>query len=101
MLMSRVVDRTARKAKGKKAIAVKAFARSLLQISMILSDNARYDSGDLVTRLRATQYEGQTDAGLCTCLVCMYRAKHATDDHYIDMNERTTGSMRKLGITGS
>ena len=60
---------------------------------MILADNAGYDSGDLVTRLRATQYEGQTDAGLCTCLVFMYHAKHAADHHYIDMNEGITGSL--------
>ncbi|KAF9040829.1 T-complex protein 1 subunit beta [Panaeolus papilionaceus] len=30
----------------------------------ILADNAGYDSSDLVTRLRAAHYEGQTDAGL-------------------------------------
>jgi hypothetical protein len=29
-----------------------------------LADNAGYDSSDLVSRLRAAHYEGQTDAGL-------------------------------------
>ncbi|SJL01150.1 probable CCT2-chaperonin of the TCP1 ring complex, cytosolic [Armillaria ostoyae] len=82
MLMSCAVDEEVRKIKGKKAIAVEAFGRALRQIPTILADNAGYDSSDLVSRLRAAHYEGQTDAGL-------------------DMNEATIGSMRKLGITES
>ncbi|KAL4067108.1 chaperonin Cpn60/TCP-1 family [Scleroderma yunnanense] len=82
MLMSCAIDEAARKVKGKKAIAVEAFAHALRQIPTILADNAGYDSSDLVTRLRAAHYEGQGDAGL-------------------DMNEGSIGSMRKLGITES
>jgi len=73
MLMSCAVDEAARKVKGKKAIAVEAFAHALRQIPTILADNAGYDSSDLVTRLRAAHYEGQMDAGLGTCSMCMHR----------------------------
>ncbi|KAF8844787.1 hypothetical protein BDN67DRAFT_894201 [Paxillus ammoniavirescens] len=82
MLMSCAVDEAARKVKGKKAIAAEAFGRALRQIPTILADNAGYDSSDLVTRLRAAHYEGQSDAGL-------------------DMNQGTIGSMKALGITES
>lgn len=64
MLMSCAVDESARKIKGKKAIAVEAFADALRQIPTILADNAGYDSSDLVTRLRAAHFDGQSDAGL-------------------------------------
>ena len=60
MLMSRAVDETARKAKGKKAIPMEAFAHALRQIPTIVTDNAGDDSSDLVTCLRAAQYKGQT-----------------------------------------
>ncbi|KAI6003504.1 chaperonin Cpn60/TCP-1 family [Pisolithus orientalis] len=82
MLMSCAIDEASRKVKGKKAIAVQSFAHALRQIPTILADNAGYDSSDLVTRLRAAHYEGQSDAGL-------------------DMNEGTIASMKKLGVTES
>jgi len=82
MLMNCAVEEEARKIKGKKAMATEAFARALRQIPIILADNAGYDSSDLVTRLRAAHYEGQSDAGL-------------------DMEEGTIGSMKKLGVTES
>ncbi|KAM6491110.1 Chaperonin Cpn60/TCP-1 family [Amanita muscaria] len=82
MLMSCAVDEEARKVKGKKAIAVEAFARALRQIPTILADNAGYDSSDLVAKLRAAHYEGSADAGL-------------------DMEHGTIGSMNKLGVTES
>jgi len=82
MLMSCAIEEEARQVKGKKALAVEAFARGLRQIPIILADNAGYDSSELVTRLRAAHYEGQKDAGL-------------------DMNEGSIASMKKLGITES
>ncbi|KAG1822284.1 chaperonin Cpn60/TCP-1 family [Suillus variegatus] len=82
MLMSCAAEEAARKVKGKKAIAAEAFSRALRQIPTILADNAGYDSSDLVARLRAAHYEGQSDAGL-------------------DMNQGTIGSMRQLGVTES
>ncbi|KAJ3734107.1 chaperonin Cpn60/TCP-1 family [Lentinula guzmanii] len=71
-----------RKVKGKKAIAAEAFGRALRQMPTILADNAGYDSSDLVAKLRAAHYEGQSDAGL-------------------DMNQGSIGSMRQLGVTES
>lgn len=64
MLMSCAVDEEVRKVKGKKAIAAEAFGRALRQIPTILADNAGYDSSDLVSRLRAAHYEGNSQAGL-------------------------------------
>jgi len=82
MLMSCAVDNEAKRVVGKKAIAVEAFSHALRQLPTILADNAGYDSSDLVSRLRAAHYDGQSDAGL-------------------DMNQGTIGSMRKLGVTES
>ncbi|KAI0751976.1 hypothetical protein BC629DRAFT_1598832 [Irpex lacteus] len=64
MLMSNAVEEEARKVQGKKAIAAEAFSKALRQIPTILADNAGYDSSDLVSKLRAAHYEGQSDAGL-------------------------------------
>jgi T-complex protein 1 subunit beta len=64
MLMSCAVDEAARTVKGKKAIAVESFGRALRQIPTILADNAGYDSSDLVSKLRAAHYEGNSYAGL-------------------------------------
>lgn len=82
MLMSVAVEESAKKVSGKKAIAAEAFARALRQIPIILADNAGYDSSDLVARLRAAHYEGQTDAGL-------------------NMTQGSIGSMEELGVTES
>jgi T-complex protein 1 subunit beta len=102
MLMSCAVDEEARKVKGKKAIAAEAFGRALRQIPTILADNAGFDSSDLVSRLRAAHYEGQTDAGLGAWLC---------DDTFVnmdgllrgrlDMTEGSIASMRTLGVTES
>lgn len=64
MLMSCAVDNEAKRVLGKKAIAVEAFSLALRQLPTILADNAGYDSSDLVSRLRAAHYDGQSDAGL-------------------------------------
>jgi hypothetical protein len=77
MLMSCAIETAARKVHGKKAIAVEAFARALRQIPIILADNAGYDSSDLVTRLRAAHFGGQSDAGLGLFLVLYYNLCHA------------------------
>jgi T-complex protein 1 subunit beta len=64
MLMSNAAEEAARKTSGKKAIAVEGFSKALRQLPTILSDNAGYDSADLVSKLRAAHYEGRSDAGL-------------------------------------
>ncbi|ORZ39159.1 T-complex protein 1 subunit beta [Catenaria anguillulae PL171] len=82
MLMSKAVDEAAAVTPGKKALAVEAFARALRQMPTILADNAGYDSSDLVSRLRAAHYAGNSDAGL-------------------DMAKGDVGNVRELGITES
>ncbi|WVQ82566.1 T-complex protein 1 subunit beta [Cryptococcus sp. DSM 104549] len=82
MLMSCAVDESARTVAGKKALAVEGFARALRQMPTILADNGGYDSSDLVTKLRAAHYEGQSEAGL-------------------DMDKGEIASMRELGVTES
>lgn len=64
MLMANRVDEAAKKTVGKQALAVEAFAKALRQLPTILADNAGLDSADLVSKLRAAHYEGQSDAGL-------------------------------------
>ncbi len=64
MLMSNAVEEAARTIKGKVALAVEAFGKALRQLPTILADNGGYDSSDLVSKLRAAHFEGQTDAGL-------------------------------------
>ncbi|KAI0301908.1 TCP-1/cpn60 chaperonin family-domain-containing protein [Multifurca ochricompacta] len=54
----------------------------LMSVAVEETDNAGYDSSDLVARLRAAHYEGQTNAGL-------------------NMDEGSIGSMKELGVTES
>ncbi|KAF5390337.1 hypothetical protein D9757_002968 [Collybiopsis confluens] len=82
MLMSLAVDEVARTVKGKASLAVESFARALRQIPIILSDNAGYDSGELVSALRAAHVGGDEDAGL-------------------DMIFGRIASMRDMGVTES
>lgn len=82
MLMSCAVENVARTVTGKKALAVEAFGRALRQMPTILADNGGYDSSDLVSKLRAAHYEGNSEAGL-------------------DMDNGEVASMRELGVTES
>lgn len=71
MLMSCAIENGARSVTGKRAIAVESFAKALRMIPTILADNAGYDSSDLVSRLRAAHYKGQSDAGLGEFIVLL------------------------------
>jgi len=82
MVMSRAVDDLIKSTPGKESIAIEAFSKALRQIPIILADNGGYDSSDLVSRLRAAHYSGNTTAGL-------------------DMSNGTIGDMVKLRITES
>jgi T-complex protein 1 subunit beta len=82
MLMANAADDAAKTTEGKKALAAESFAKALRQLPTILSDNAGYDSSDLVARLRAAHYAGRADAGL-------------------DMVNGAIASMRDLGVTES
>jgi chaperonin GroEL (HSP60 family) len=65
----------------------------------ILADNGGYDSADLVSKLRAAHYEGQSDAGLGTRFGTSRR--YGPNTRFVDMDAGAVGSMRKLGITES
>lgn len=79
MLMSTAIDAKVPTTAGKAALAMEAFARALRQLPCIIADNAGYDSGELVTQLRAAHARGETQAGL-------------------DMREGCIGNMWELGI---
>jgi len=64
VLMANAVDEAAKNTRGKKAIAMEAYARALRMIPTILSDNGGYDSSELVAQLRAEHYKGNQTAGL-------------------------------------
>jgi len=81
MIMANAVDELAKRTPGKQSLAVEAYARALRQIPTIISNNAGYDSSELVGQLRAAHYEGRS-AGL-------------------DMTNGTIGDARELGIVES
>ncbi|KAL8800579.1 MAG: hypothetical protein Q9182_005090 [Xanthomendoza sp. 2 TL-2023] len=64
MVMAKAVEQEAPRVAGKKAIAVDAFATALRQLPTILTDNAGFDSSDLVARLKKEIYNGKTNSGL-------------------------------------
>ncbi|XP_049851202.1 T-complex protein 1 subunit beta-like [Schistocerca gregaria] len=64
MVMANAVEELAKKTPGKKAMAIESFATALRMIPTIIADNAGYDSGELVSKLRAAHYNGDTTAGL-------------------------------------
>ncbi|KAL8840448.1 MAG: hypothetical protein Q9170_001324 [Blastenia crenularia] len=64
MVMAKAVEQEAPNVAGKKATAVDAFAAALRQLPTILADNAGFDSGDLVARLKKEIYNGKTSSGL-------------------------------------
>jgi T-complex protein 1 subunit beta len=64
MRMSLAVDELAKTLAGKQAIACEAFARALRQLPTIISDNAGFDSAELVTNLRSEIVGGNLSAGL-------------------------------------
>jgi len=82
MLMANAVDEIAKNTKGKKAIAMEAFARALRMLPTIIADNGGYDSSELVAQLRAEHYKGNASSGL-------------------DMYNGTIGDMAKLRIVES
>ncbi|RDD41150.1 T-complex protein 1 subunit beta [Trichoplax sp. H2] len=82
MLMANAVSELAAKTPGKEAIAIESFAKALRQLPTIISDNAGYDSADLITRLRAAHSKKERTAGL-------------------DMINATIGDMKAIGITES
>jgi T-complex protein 1 subunit beta len=82
ILMAAAVNRAAETTPGKKALAMAAFARALLQIPTIVADNGGLDAAELVTQLRAAHAAGKSTYGL-------------------DMEKGCIGDMCELGIRES
>jgi T-complex protein 1 subunit beta len=103
MLMSCAVEEEGRRIKGKKALAVESFGKALRQMPTILADNGGHDSSDLVAKLRAAHYEGQSDAGLGESGIQCGRCRSQMSDglRITDMDKGEIASMRKLGVTES
>lgn len=81
-LMAVAVSKAAANTPGKEAVAMEAFARALLQLPIIIADNAGYDSAQLISELKAAHNSGITTAGL-------------------NMEIGEQGDMKELGITES
>jgi T-complex protein 1 subunit beta len=77
--MSIALDELAKHVKGKQALAIEGFSKALRQLPTILSDNAGYDSAELVQALRVEIAGGNTTAGL-------------------DLYKGEIGDMSKLGV---
>ena len=78
--MSLAVSELAKSVEGKQALAVEAFAKALHQLPTIISDNAGYDSAEVVQNLRSAINNGDEEAGL-------------------NMFNGTVGNMKELGVT--
>eukprot|EP01004_Peranema_trichophorum_P002498 NODE_1551_length_1908_cov_57.426331_g1313_i0.p1 GENE.NODE_1551_length_1908_cov_57.426331_g1313_i0~~NODE_1551_length_1908_cov_57.426331_g1313_i0.p1 ORF type:complete len:528 (-),score=114.90 NODE_1551_length_1908_cov_57.426331_g1313_i0:267-1850(-) len=64
MAMAKAVDDEAKKTAGKKALAMEAYAHALRALPSTIAENAGLDSADLITKLTAEHYNGNSKAGL-------------------------------------
>ena len=64
VLMAMAIYALAAKTPGKESMAMEAFARALLQLPVVIADNAGYDSAQLVSELRAAHAQGKHTTGL-------------------------------------
>ncbi|KAL0228670.1 hypothetical protein GEMRC1_013290 [Eukaryota sp. GEM-RC1] len=64
MLMANAIEDEAKRTKGKKAMALSAFANALRKLPSIIADNAGLDGTELVHQLRALHTEGKTTFGI-------------------------------------
>lgn len=78
--MSLAVEDVGRETSGKEALAIEGYAKALRALPTIISDNAGYDSAELVQNLRSEIVKGNKSAGL-------------------NMNDGTVGDMKETGIT--
>lgn len=72
MLMSTAVAAEAPKTPGKESIAIEAFARALAKLPTIISDNAGFDSAELVAQLRAAHANGKHNMGISELLLALH-----------------------------
>lgn len=64
MEMAKAVAEAGAKVGGKESVAVEAFSRALVQIPMIISENAGFDAQEIVGELKKAHAEGQPTAGI-------------------------------------
>ena len=64
MVMAEAVEALVPEVRGKRALAVSAFARALRQMPTIIANNAGLDGVELVSQLRAAHHLGKKTAGL-------------------------------------
>jgi T-complex protein 1 subunit beta len=62
--MSLAVEELGRGIKGKQALAVQSYANALKQLPTIITDNAGFDSAEIVQNLRSEIHNGNLSAGL-------------------------------------
>ena len=82
MAMAGHIFEEMKKVEGKEQVAMEAFGKALMQIPCILSDNAGFDSQELVGKLRAAHSRGENTMGL-------------------EFNQGGIADMAKLGIMES
>eukprot|EP00435_Cladocopium_sp_Y103_P019654 s3378_g4.t1 len=82
MAMAQAVQQKLTEVGGKESVAMESFGKALMQIPVILADNAGLDSAELVGQLRAAHAKGQNSFGL-------------------EFNNGTIADMSQLGIMES
>jgi len=79
MKMATEVEQLSKEVKGKESLAIEGFARALRQLPTILSDNAGFDSAELVSNLKNAIHDGSSNAGL-------------------NLDDGVVGNMKELGV---
>ena len=79
MKMAAEVDQLSKEVKGKESLAIEGFARALRALPMVLSDNAGFDSAELISNLKNAIHDGSTNAGL-------------------NLDDGVVGNMKELGV---
>uniref|UniRef100_A0A0K0E7K0 T-complex protein 1 subunit beta n=1 Tax=Strongyloides stercoralis TaxID=6248 RepID=A0A0K0E7K0_STRER len=64
VMMSNAIMEEALKTPGKEGLAMESFSHALLQLPLIICDNAGLDSADLVSKLRAAHATGKSNMGI-------------------------------------
>ncbi|CAJ1419303.1 unnamed protein product [Effrenium voratum] len=64
MAMAQAVQQKLTEVGGKESVAMEQFGKALMQIPIILADNAGLDSAELVGQLRAAHAKGENSVGL-------------------------------------
>lgn len=77
--MAKAVQEAAERAGGKESIAVEAFAKALIQIPIVISENAGFDAQEIVGEMKKAHATGLATAG-------------------ININTESIDDMKKLGI---